>query len=149
MILVTVSTGHFDPLISECSRLSDRYNFYGQIGCSKVVPKFPYIKTLSQTSLNEKMREAELVISHAGTGMLTMLYKLQKKAIVIPKQIRYGESNDGQIELARKWSELGLAILCMNVEDLSNAIERCKKIVPQFCQQPSLGAYLSTQVLHS
>ncbi|MBI1860898.1 MAG: hypothetical protein HYR96_08275 [Deltaproteobacteria bacterium] len=142
MILVVVSTGHFDPLISQCNELSSRYEFFGQVGSSRVVPAFPHVKTLSQEDLMAKMREAELVVSHAGTGMLSMLYRLKQKTIVIPKQVRYGESNDGQVELAKKWGELGLAVLCMDVDDLEGAIQRCRATEAQFCAQPSLGKHL-------
>ena len=119
MILVVVSTGHFDPLIQECSRLSQKYDFLGQIGSGVCVPPFPHFRTAEPAELEARMKEAELVVSHAGTGMLSMLYRLKKRAVVIPKQIRYGESNDGQVELARKWGELRLAVLCMDIKDLN------------------------------
>lgn len=94
--------------------------------------------------LNRLMEEAEMVISHAGTGMLTMLFRLQKKTIVIPKQIRYGESNDGQIELAKKWAELGLATLCMDVNELEGSIRKCGESTISFTPPPSLGRHLAT-----
>ena len=143
MILVVVSTGHFDPLISECNRLANRFDFFGQIGNSTVIPTFSHVRTASQEKLADLMEAAELVVSHAGTGMLSMLYRLRKKTVVIPKQIRYGESNDGQVELAQKWAELNLAILCMNVERLAGAIEECRSIDFIFEARPSLGTHLS------
>src|SRR5262245_10491434 len=130
MILIVVSTGHFDPLLAECVRLyqrdPQRYDFVGQIGSSTVIPPFPHFLTAPPAELEAKMREAELVVSHAGTGMLSMLFRMRKPAVVIPKQIRYGESNDGQVELARKWGEIGSAILCMDVEGIGEAIDRCR-----------------------
>lgn len=139
MIFVVVSTGHFDPLISECVRLCDRYHFLAQVGSGVVLPPFPHFKTVAPAQLESYMNEAELVVSHAGTGMLSMLYRLKKRAVVIPKQIRYGESNDGQVELAEKWGELGMAIYLKDVEGLSGAIEKCRLFTPNFPRFPSVG----------
>src|SRR5688572_4083628 len=119
MIFVTVSTGHFDPLIAACDALRDRYDFFGQIGSGTHVPKFKHVLTAPPKDIEKYMSEAELVISHGGTGMLSTLYRLKKPTLVIPKQIRYGEANDGQVELAVKWAELGMAVLCMDVKNLA------------------------------
>ena len=142
MIFVVVSTGHFDPLIAECERLKDRFDFFGQIGMGSVVPSFRHFRTGEPAEIERHMRDAELVVSHAGTGMLSMLYRLRKRAVVLPKQVRYGESNDGQVELARKWGELGMAVLCMDVRDLERSIAECRAREPKFPPFPSLGAHL-------
>ena len=139
MIFVTVSTGHFDPLVRACARLADKYSFTGQIGSGVFVPPFPHFRTGSNADIEAKMREAELVITHAGTGMLSMLYRLRKPCVVVPKQMRYGEANDGQIELARKWGELEMGVLCLDVNELESAIEACKQKNWLFPQLPSLG----------
>jgi UDP-N-acetylglucosamine transferase subunit ALG13 len=139
VIFVTVSTGHFDPLIAACAALSDRESFLGQIGSSTVEPPFPHYRTGEPEKIIEDMRKAELVISHAGTGMLSMLYRLKKPCVVIPKQIRYGESNDGQVELGRKWAELGMGILCLEVDQLEAAIARCRRATFTFPQFPLVG----------
>ncbi len=151
LIFVTVSTGHFDPLIEECDRLYQRdpslFSFFGQIGSGIHTPKFPHKKTMAPDELERLMEEAELVISHGGTGMLSRLYRLKKKTIVIPKQIRYGEANDGQVELAVKWDELGMAILCMDVGELEAKINRCRDTQFYFPSFSSLGTHLSSRLL--
>ncbi len=139
MIFVTVSTGHFDPLIRACARLAPRFEFEAQIGSGSFVPPFPHFRTGSTAQIESKMQQAELVITHAGTGMLSMLYRLQKPCIVIPKQMRYGEANDGQVELARKWGELQMGVLCLDVNGLEAAIEACRERNWSFPQIPSLG----------
>jgi UDP-N-acetylglucosamine transferase subunit ALG13 len=139
MIFVTVSTGHFDPLIRACARLSGKYTFNAQIGSGSFAPPFPHFRTGTTADIEAKMREAELVITHAGTGMLSMLYRLQKPCVVVPKQMRYGEANDGQVELARKWGELKMGILCLDVNELEAAIEQCRRESWMFPQIPSLG----------
>jgi UDP-N-acetylglucosamine transferase subunit ALG13 len=149
VILVVVSTGHFDPLIRECARLSHQFNFLGQIGSGSFIPPFRHFRTVDPEGLKAHMLEAELVVSHAGTGMLSMLYQLKKSCVVIPKQIRYGESNDGQVELARKWGELGAGVLCMDVTELEAAIQRCRSSPPRFPLFPRLGERLRTELAES
>jgi UDP-N-acetylglucosamine transferase subunit ALG13 len=143
MIFVTVSTGHFDPLIEQCDRIYQRdplnFSFYGQIGSGVHTPKFPHQKIMAPDELNRYMEMADIVISHGGTGMLSRLYRLMKKTIVIPKQIRYGEANDGQVELAVKWAELGMAVLCMDVSELQQKIDFCRRTALSFPAFPKLG----------
>lgn len=143
MILVVVSTGHFDALVEQCVRLGNRHEFYGQIGSSAVLPSFPYERTLPPSRLEKLIEGAELVVSHAGTGMLSMIYQYRKRAVVVPKQRRYGEANDGQVELARKWCELGMGVLCLDVDGLESAIETCRHLTPVFPAFPRLGDSLS------
>lgn len=149
MIFVTVSTGHFDPLIRACAGLPE-YPFRAQIGSGTFVPPFPYFRTASPETIAAEMARAEIVIAHAGTGMLSTLYGLRKPCIIVPKQVRYGESNDGQVELARKWAELGMGYLCMDVSKLGEAIERFKEGVWSFPAFPALGQALASDLdLHA
>jgi len=142
VIFVTVSTGHFDPLIATCCGLAHRYRFFGQIGSSTAIPNFEFVRTMTPQALEEKMKAADIVVSHAGTGMLSLLYRLKKPTIIVPKQMRYGEANDGQVELAKKWAELGMGILCMDVEDLDKSITAATKMKFDYPVFPSLGIRL-------
>lgn len=146
MILVVVSTGHFDPLLSACSRLYPRFAFEGQIGSSRVIPPFPWKRTVTPEALRRWMQSAELVVTHAGTGMLSMLYEMGKRSVVIPKQRRYGEANDGQVELARKWDALGLGVLCVDVDGLESAIQTCRQRPLPHVTFPSLGGALASHL---
>jgi UDP-N-acetylglucosamine transferase subunit ALG13 len=143
MIFVTVSTGHFDPLIEECNRLRDSFSFFGQIGSGVFVPEFPHIRTASPLDIERYMKEAEIVVAHGGTGMLSLLYRLKKRTVVIPKQIRYGESNDGQVELAAKWADLKMAVFCDDVKNLASKIEEARTFSFEFPEFSSLGRYLT------
>lgn len=142
MIFIVVSTGHFDPLIEACAKLTSHYDFFGQIGSSTVVPPFPYFRTGTPVEIETKMREAELVISHGGAGMTAMLWRLRKKSVIVPKQMRYGEANNLQVELARKWGKLGTGEFCLDVRDLQVAIETCRGKTYQFPEFPKLGEHL-------
>lgn len=145
MIFVCVSTGHFDPLIKACDELKTE-EFLGQIGMGYYEPKFPFFRTCPPNELEARMAAAEFVITHGGTGMLSMLFRLRKKAIIIPKQIRYGEANDSQVELAKKWGELKMGLLCMDVTELPLAVRAVRDFTPEFPQFPKLGKHLSCQL---
>ncbi len=146
MIFVVVSTGHFDPLIKECMKLSGTYSFEAQIGMGRIEPTFPHFRMASPEEIEKKMRAAELVITHGGTGMLSMLYRLQKPMIVCHKQRRYGEANNSQVELAKKWCELGMGLLCMDLRDLEKTIQKAKTTKFQFPKMPPLGRSLGGQM---
>lgn len=145
MILILVSTGHFDPLIEACDRLSPKYEFFGQIGMSSVTPSFPFVRQASPDQIKNWIQEAELVISHGGTGMLSQLYAVKKPTVICPKQVRYGEANDSQVELAKKWAELGMGILCLDVNKIEDAILKCRNQELNFPKFPRLGDYLQSK----
>jgi UDP-N-acetylglucosamine transferase subunit ALG13 len=146
MIFVVVSTGHFDPLISACAALSNRYDFLAQIGIYATAPPFPHFRTAEPAEIERHMKESEMVVTHAGCGMLSMLYRLRKKSVVIPKQERYGEANDSQVELGRKWASLHMSVLCMDVGDLEKSILACRSLAANFPSYPALVAYLRTLI---
>jgi len=143
MILILVSTGHFDPLIEACDGLRNQFEFFGQIGMGYYEPSFPFLRTASPEKIKELIQKAEMVISHGGTGMLSQLYELQKPTIIVPKQMRYGEANDSQVELAVKWAELKMGILCMDVKQIGSAIMACREKEFSFPKFRSLGAFLN------
>ena len=139
MIFIVVSTGHFDPLLKECARLSEKFEFFGQIGSSVFVPPFAHVRTASPEFIQAKMQESEMVISHGGAGMTAMLCRLKKKCIIIPKQKRYGEMNNLQVELGRKWGELGAGEFLLDVERLEEIIIKVRATEYSFPTFPALG----------
>jgi len=145
VILILVSTGHFDPLIQACERISDRFEFFGQIGMSETEPSFPFVRTAPPAEIKKLIESAEIVISHGGTGMLSQLYEMKKPTIVCPKQKRYGEANDSQVELAKKWAELGMGTLCMDVNEIEQAILKCRNQSFVFPNFPRLGDFFSSK----
>ena len=140
MILVSVSTGHFDALIETCNRLADRYEFFGQIGRCTTIPVFPYFRMAPPETLEEHIRKAELVVCHGGTGLLSSVYREKKRCVIVPRQRRYGALSDEQVPLARRWAELGMGTLCLDLDELEHAIPRCRAAEPTFRDYPPLGA---------
>ena len=139
MIFVVASTGRFDALIEACERLADRYEFVGQIGSSAFTPSFPHYRAAPPERIEADAARAEIVVSHGGSGTLSLLYRLHKPCVVVPRQRLYGAPNDEQVAIARKWAELGMAVLCLDVSQLEAAIATSRSRAFTFPTFPPLG----------
>ena len=139
VIFVVASTGKFDALVEACDRLADRYEFVGQIGSGAFNPSFPHYRAASPERIEADAARAEIVVSHGGSGTLSLLYRLRKPCVVVPRQTRYGAPNDEQVPVARKWAELGMAVLCMDVVELEAAIASCRSRAFSYPEFPALG----------
>ncbi len=139
MIPVLISTGSFDALLEACDRLRQRYDFVGQIGKSAYEPGFRCRRLVSHGELDELVRSAEMVITHGGTGMLSLVHLHRKPCVIVPRQRRYGHPSDEQVPLSRKWSELGMGILCLDVDHLERSLLECRSRQFVFPTFPALG----------
>jgi UDP-N-acetylglucosamine transferase subunit ALG13 len=65
----------------------------------------------------ERLRWADVVVTHAGAGSLLDAYRAGHTPIAVPRRQRFGEVvNDHQVDLARALAAEGKAIAC---EDLA------------------------------
>ena len=98
MIVVTVGTQFFDELIAEVDRLVAtgviRDDVYAQIGQCRETPRHISCVRFDR-SLHEKMRAADLIITHAGTGCVIEAIELGKPFIAVVNQ---GKAGDHQRE---------------------------------------------------
>jgi len=76
-------------------------------------------------------QQADLIISHAGTGSVISGLKKEKKVIVAPRLKKFAEHNDDhQLELCQVFSEQG-HILCYHEGDkLERVLEMAKTFQP-------------------
>lgn len=98
MILVTVGTQFFDELIAEVDRLVEcgviRDRVYAQIGLCRSMPR--HLDSVRfDRNLHDRMREAELIITHAGTGCVIEAIELGKPFIAV---VNGGKAGDHQRE---------------------------------------------------
>ena len=95
MIFVTVGTTHFpfDRLLSAVATLETNEELVVQRGPSQVpVGNACVIDFLSFDELNDHVREAGTVISHAGVGSIMVALSHGKRPIVVPRLERFGEA---------------------------------------------------------
>lgn len=85
---------------------------------------------VSEEKYQELMENADIVISHAGTGALFSSIKKGKKVIAVARLAKYGEMvNDHQIEIVRKLS--GEGYILDGTYDLKIAWEKVSSFTPK------------------
>lgn len=115
MIYITLGTqgADFSRCLKMVEQLIEEENIQdeviAQVGNTVYRPKnikcFDYV---TETEYQKYIAEADVVVTHAGSGALFSCIKKGKKAIAVARLAKYGEMvNDHQTELVRKLSEGG------------------------------------------
>lgn len=82
---------------------------------------FPY---LPFTALVETIKEADVVVTHAGVGSIMSAIQVGHTPVIFPRLRRYGEAvDDHQSELAEALAERGTVIVAWSASDLAAAVE--------------------------
>ena len=131
MILITVGSQkfQFNRLLEEVDKLIEKKvikdKVFAQIGVSDYKPKnYEYKDFLTQDEFSKKMDESNLIITHAGTGVIVNAVKKEKKVIAIPRLAKYGEHvDDHQIQLINEFKELNFIEPVYEINELENSIK--------------------------
>lgn len=131
MILITVGSQkfQFNRLLQKVDELIDenviKDEVFGQIGVSDYIPKnYEYVKFMPQEEFNKKMDEADLIITHAGTGVIVNAVKKGKKVIGVPRLKEYGEHVDNhQIQLIKEFENLNFIEAVYDIENIEEALK--------------------------
>ena len=134
MIFVTVGSQkfQFNRLLKEIDKLIEdkviKEEVFAQIGVSDYIPKnYKYTKFLTNEEFNNNLKKCDMVITHAGTGVIVNAVKLEKKVIALPRLEKYGEHvDDHQIQLIDEFKELNFIESCYEINDLKKAINNAK-----------------------
>ena len=130
MIFVCVGSRkyQFNRLFVELDKLCEegiiKEEVFAQIGTSTYKPKnFKYKDFLSPEEFEEKMKTADIVISHGASGSIMKALNLRKKVIVVTRLERYGEHiNDHQIQNNEAFASNKYVLAVYEMKDLGNAI---------------------------
>lgn len=137
MIFATVGTQlAFDRLIQPLDQWISHRNSvikcFAQIGPTRYKPvHIPHADFLTPTQACQYMRDASLIVSHAGMGTILTALQLQKPVVIMPRKASLGEHrNDHQLATA-KWlaSRPGIAV-AWDVEDLLRCLDSWDLITP-------------------
>lgn len=139
MIITIVGTHHqqFNRLLKEVETLpGEKLVQYGhstyQPAGSKNVAFLPFEETRAA------IEQAEVVITHAGTGTVMMALSLGKRPVVAPRYKKFDEHvDDHQLELVATLKAADLIEPWMPGEDLSAAVARAKTGQGQVLRPPS------------
>lgn len=130
MIFVTVGSQkfQFNRLIKEIDNLVEKKiikeKVYAQIGVCDYKPKnYEFVDFMTQEEFSNKLDKAEIIITHAGTGVIVNAAKKEKKVIAIPRLTEFGEHvDDHQIQLIKEFSECGFIEPAYQIEEIKKAL---------------------------
>ena len=134
MIFVTVGSQkfQFNRLLKKIDELIEKGTIqeevFAQIGVSDYKPQhYNYKDFMTQDEFNKKIDECDLLITHAGTGVIVNAVKKEKKVIATPRLAKYGEHvDDHQIQLIKQFEELNFIEPCYELDEIENKLEVVK-----------------------
>ena len=131
MIFVCVGSRdyQFNRLLEQLDRLveegvvTDR--IMAQIGQSEYEPKhYEWQRFLDRDAFKQYQSDADLIISHAGTGALIGALKLEKQVIAVPRLAKYGEHiDDHQTQISGVLAEEGYLREVLEMEKLGETVQ--------------------------
>jgi len=134
MIFVTVGTSPFDfsRLIKAMDLIAKEMSekVVMQIGTTVYQPK--YAESFNYIEIEEfdkLMRNARVIVSHAGEGNTIKALIYKKPIILVPRLSKYGEHNDDhQLDLAQKVSKKWDISVVEHIEKLKNALNKANSM---------------------
>ena len=125
MIFVSVGSQlPFNRMVKAVEAWATEYgcadNIFYQIGDGTPPAKGEWVRQLAPDEFEKRCREAELIVSHAGTGVLMVASSLQRKILIFPR--RFSEPgevrNDHQMDTARRWVDNKAATVAFDTDEL-------------------------------
>jgi len=107
-----------------CAKRNTEDNIYAQIGYSDYKPKnFQYEDFMDREQFARRIKDANIVITHGGTGAIISAVKLGKKVIAVPRLPKYSEHVDEhQIQIINQFTDMNLIYPCYDTDRLEDAI---------------------------
>ena len=135
MILVTLGTQKqkFYRLLDAVENLNTDEEIIVQAGGSADYKsdKMKIFDFISYDEMQKYIDEADLIITHGGTGSIIMPLQKGKKVIAAPRLEKYGEHiNDHQKEIVNVFSDEKHILAFNDGDDLQKIYEKSKKFKP-------------------
>lgn len=131
MIFVCVGSRNypFNRLFMKLDELCEegiiRDDIFAQIGTSTYKPKyFQYMDFISPEKFEEKVYQADIVISHGASGSIMKALNAEKKVIAVTRLEKYGEHiNDHQIQNNEAFASNKYVLAVYEMDELGKAIQ--------------------------
>ena len=134
MILVTVGSSQlpFDRLLRAVDLLPRDEELVVQHGASSVLPRGARCESfLPFDELGALVRQARVVVTHAGVGSILLALSSGKKPFVVPRLRSFGEVvDDHQLECARRFGRDDLVTLLEDPAQLAAVVASFGDSVP-------------------
>ena len=133
MIVVTVGTQlPFDRLIKMVDELAPSIpvKIFAQTGRGTYVPRnIEWSATIPAGEFDGLLRQASVIMAHAGIGTVLKAYKYRKPIILVPRQASFGEHrNDHQLATVSKLQHRAGIYVARSAEELSSLLN--KELMP-------------------
>ena len=113
-----------------------------QIGQSEYEPQnYQWHRFLDRDTFKKYQNDADLIISHAGTGALIGALKLEKQVIAVPRLAKYGEHiDDHQSQISGVLAEEGYLREVLDMEKLGEAVRLAheKPIIKKYARPSNI-----------
>ncbi|MBY8978067.1 hypothetical protein KHP62_19810 [Rhodobacteraceae bacterium NNCM2] len=139
MIFLTVGTQvHFNRLARALDDWCARTKFtsvFGQLGDQEgesFAPRnFSWKSFLDPDEYNQRMREADLVVAHAGMGSIITAMTLCKPILIMPRRADLGEHrNDHQLATVARFRHAPGVHVAMDEEEVGQRLDRMCGVKP-------------------
>ncbi len=120
-------TKKLDELVAD-GTIQDR--IFAQIGAADYLPKsYEYKKFINKDEFEEYQKQADVIISHGGTGALIGASKLGKNIIAVPRLARFNEHvDDHQLQVVSVLEREGYLRAVYDIDDLGRVIQDALKM---------------------
>jgi UDP-N-acetylglucosamine transferase subunit ALG13 len=127
MIFVTVGTNEarFERLLRAVAALRTDEEIVVQHGHTPPIERqnCRLVDFLPFEDVVETMRNARVVVTHAGVGSVMVALSAGKRPVVVPRRKSLGEAvDDHQLQLGRRFAEVGLVTMVEKENDLADAL---------------------------
>ena len=150
MILVTTGTNEqpFDRLVRAAAELAEGEDAFVQYGASREPHGAgEWVDFLAFDELAERMREARVVVCHAGVGSIMLARRCGHRPVVMPRRLELGEAvDDHQLQLARRLHQAGLVTLVEDERELADRDRRGRGDVASAASDLKGSAALTTEL---
>jgi|GEM_PF-287865 len=149
MIFVTVGAQiPFDRLIrvvDQWAAHNGRDDVFAQIGEGAWCPEYiEWTAMLSPIDFRERMREADIIVAHAGTGSIFSALELGKPILVMPRRAVLNETrNEHQLATVQRFCASRNVSVAMDESELLERLEHLQELA----LTERIGPYASKQLL--
>lgn len=136
MILVTLGTQKqsFNRLLDMIEKSNINDKIIVQAGYTKYKSKkMKMLDFVDYQEMDKLIKQADLIITHGGTGSIVTAIKQGKKVIACPRLKKYGEHvDDHQKQIVDIFSEVGYILKLDENDDLDELVQKIqtKKMIP-------------------
>lgn len=104
-----------------------------QIGVGSYEPKhMQFERFMEGTEYDGHVRDATMLLGHAGSGTIQLALAHQKPLLVLPRRKRFKEHvNDHQVATARTFERLGQILAAYEANELPRNLAHLREFVPQ------------------